>query len=460
VGAGGFAAGAIDTVSVDASLDDDMSEPDDVWFGAPAGELLIGFASAGVVGGRAVVDDLGVATLVGNAADGVALAGQPLVSDGDDVVIARLDGADVRRALSYPALGVQEVSALVADGSGAIAVAGVQAFYAALDFGAPRSPDRRNELLEGSDGFVAVVAPDGRATWQASLEGAGLVVPSAVAMDARGVVVAGELSGTLRVGRRVVRSGAGAAAFVARFDPDGQLAWMRTFGERGAVALHALALDARGGAMLTGSLTGSVDVDGLSLQSAGGRDVLLLHLDAGGRLVDGARFGDDRDQQGRAIAVRADGGLLLAGDMSGILDLGGAPLEGAGSLDAFVAAFDSRSNHRWSRRFGGAGSDAALAVTEDGAGEVVLAGDYASAWTLDGTVVGCAGQSDAFVTKLDAHGRIIWLRGFGNGQAQHTTSLAVAPSDAIVLGITSAGGALDVGAGPELGDSYVLVLAP
>jgi hypothetical protein len=85
-----------------------------------------------------------------------------------------------------------------------------------------------------------------------------------------------------------------------------------------------------------------------------------------------------------------------------------------------------------------------------------LSGDVAFATTTIET----AGATDAFVAKLDGSGAPVWLRAFGNHTAQHVESLSIAPSDAVVVSISSAGGFLDAGAGRQRGDSFVLALAP
>ena len=93
-------------------------------------------------------------------------------------------------------------------------------------------------------------------------------------------------------------------------------------------------------------------------------------------------------------------------------------------------------------------------------GKVVVAGDFSAPMSVVGAYVHCEGESDAFVAKLDTQGFPVWLRGAGNSHKQRATSLSIAPSDAVVLTVASAGGPLDLGAGPQWGDSYVIVLAP
>jgi len=434
-GTGGFGTAAATTIIAVDGPDDPAQPP---WLGAPQGDTLVSFGLPGVVNARVTVDDSGEAFFVGGLTAAMELAGTARHTDGDDLVFGWLDGIDVRRAVHHPSRLAQEASAVAANGSGDTAVAG----------------------LTHDGGFVAVVASDGSIRWEERLGASGL---TAIAMDrAGGVVVAGEASDG-------VHFGSAGITFVARFERDGRLAWLRTLSE--GVSVHALAIDeprggcllascANGGVVVAGALQGTLELPGVELESAGGRDLLLLRLDPHGNPEVGARFGDHRDQEIRAIQIDQRGGLLVAGQFHGVLDLGGRSLESAGSSDAFVAALDARGRYRWGRSFGGHGADGVVALAEDGAGEVVIAGYFGASFSVDQSILFAAGGSDAFVGKLDGDGGPLWMRAFGTPSSEQPTSLAIAPSDAIVLGIASPGGALDVGAGRQRGDSFVVVLAP
>src|SRR5579871_1167393 len=70
-----------------------------------------------------------------------------------------------------------------------------------------------------------------------------------------------------------------------------------------------------------------------------------------------------------------DGSVLLAGSFEGTIDLGGGPLRSAGGDDVFVARLDASGKHLWSKRFGDAHAQHGRAVALDPSGNVVLAGD-------------------------------------------------------------------------------------
>lgn len=122
--------------------------------------------------------------------------------------------------------------------------------------------------------------------------------------------------------RRHISFGAGddhmslgeADIFVARFDPQGKLAWARTYGAERDDAGMGIASDAAGNTILTGWFVNAVDF-GLGPRNSvnRNRDVFALKLDAQGTLSWLHTFGDKDHDQGSAIAVDDKGVATLIG---------------------------------------------------------------------------------------------------------------------------------------------------
>jgi len=157
-------------------------------------------------------------------------------------------------------------------------------------------------------------------------------------------------------GGEVVIAGASAAGFaedlsgpyrlangyIARVGADGALKWSYRIGaDRGFANLQAgvvaLALDSAGNVYGAGSIDGtqSLDVGGAL---AGGRDGLVLKLDAAGTPVWARQLGTAQNEYATALALRPDGDLVVVGYSFG--NLGGSSLRGTPSkanCDVFVA---------------------------------------------------------------------------------------------------------------------------
>jgi hypothetical protein len=101
--------------------------------------------------------------------------------------------------------------------------------------------------------------------------------------------------------------------------------------------------------------------------------------------------------------------------------------------DVFVRGISDGGRERWTTQFGGSGVDQALAVAVS-RDDVYVAG-YTD-WRLPRQ--SHQGRSDAFVARLTAGGRVLWIRQFGTGRDDQATSIAV-DGDRIFVGGSTAG---------------------
>jgi hypothetical protein len=129
-------------------------------------------------------------------------------------------------------------------------------------------------------------------------------------------------------------------------------------------------------------------------------------------------------------------------------------------LDAFVASYDSDGNHRWSERYGDAATQRIISVAVGAGGHIVVAGAFEGTLDFGNEPMTSAGRSDAFLAKLDAMGRPIWTRRFGDDSTQWIARVALDGGDNVIIA-TGFEGSFDFGCGPHMsaGDRDVLVAA-
>lgn len=103
----------------------------------------------------------------------------------------------------------------------------------------------------------------------------------------------------------------------------------------------------------------------------------------------------------------------------GLCTAGRTASKGAGLEDAWIVRVDGHGKLLWDRTFGGSAIDRARAVIETRDGVLVVAGATESKG---------AGEFDAWVLKLDPRGELIWERHFG-GRATDWASAVVETQD-------------------------------
>lgn len=254
------------------------------------------------------------------------------------------------------------------------------------------------------------------------------------AVDAAGnVLISGPTWGSL-----AAPNAGSSDVFLAKYNDLGGLSWSRQLGTSAEDWCGDVAVDATGNAFISGFTFGS-----LGGAHAGGHDAFLTKYDTAGSLLWARQLGTSGNDLVYGLAVDATGNALITGPTSGSL---GGPT--AGGTDAFLAKYDADGNQLWARQFGGTMYDSSNGVAVDATGNAFVAGHTNGA--LDGAN---AGSYDAFLTKYDSAGNLLWTKQLGTSSLDVGWAVAVdAVGNAFLSGSTK--GTLD-GANAGVEDAFL-----
>ena len=233
------------------------------------------------------------------------------------------------------------------------------------------------------------------------------------------VFVVGSFSGTADFdpgpGRTELASAGSTDIFVLRLRPSGDLVWARRLGGPQEDTGLDIAVDARG-VYVAGSFQGLMDAGPSRLGSAGKADGIVAKLDLSGTLQWTQRIGGPQDDAARSVAVDANGEVWVAGsfeEKAGIGQEGGFSWESAGKSDGFLARLGPEGAVLWSGRIGGKQEDAVTAVAVGAAG-VWFTGYFTGTADFDpgssATTMAGVGKADAFVARLAKTGQLRWVQ--------------------------------------------------
>ncbi len=183
----------------------------------------------------------------------------------------------------------------------------------------------------------------------------------------------------------------GADVSLVKVDAAGNTQWVKVYGGAGSDWGDFVEQTPDGGYIVTG-YTDSY--------GAGGPDVYVLKVDAAGTLQWSKTYGtggDDSQPWGNLGYITPDGGYIIASHTNGA---------GAGNFDFWVLKLDVAGNVEWSKTYGGGGEESSRHIepTPDGG---YIVGGYTSSWG--------AGGYDAYVVKLDVAGNPRWSKVYGGG---------------------------------------------
>ena len=291
----------------------------------------------------------------------------------------------------------------------------------------------------GDDAFVAKYDSAGNLKWARQLGSDVSDTSQGVSADALGnVFVAGWTYGSL--------GGTGAGvndAYAAKFDAAGNLVWIHHMGTQDSDYASGVSADGLGNVYVTGNTYGSIGGG-----SAGGQDVFVRGFNSAGILLWSRQLGTRGDDRSYGVSADALGNVFVAGRTDGPMGEGGG-----GGRDAFLSMLDSNGSLLWTRELGTIAEDAGFGVSADGLGNVFLTGHTKG--SLGGTN---EGNFDAFVSKYDSLGNLLWTSQFGTIWYDMGDAVAVdALGNVFVTGHTYG----DL-AGPNAGatDAFLIKLVP
>jgi hypothetical protein len=222
--------------------------------------------------------------------------------------------------------------------------------------------------------------------------------------------------------------------------------------------------DAAGNVYVAGVFGAPADLGGGTVTPQG-RDGFIASYTQSGAYRWAKRMGGTGTDWASAVAVDAGGNVIVTGSFTGTADLGGAMHVSDGAMtDGFVASFDGNGSHRWSYRIGGTGSAVARGVATT-ASDVYVTGDFAGAVDFGDGPSASRGGNDIFVVSLTAGGTRRWSGTLGGRATEFGDGLLVTPSGRIfVYGGFSESvdftGTVGVVASQGQWDAFVLEITP
>ena len=233
---------------------------------------------------------------------------------------------------------------------------------------------------------------------------------------------------------------------------DPVLSWATYLGRSGDDGGGGIAIDVSGNAYVTGgtSSSGFPGTAGSPIQSTfgGNRDVFVAKLNAAGTaLLYSTYLGGNGKDDGFGIAVDAAGNAYVTGDTrsSDFPGTAGSLIQsmyGGGDYDAFVTKLNANGTSiLYSTYLGGGNDDYGYGVVIDQAGQAYVTGQSGGPGfpaTIPNT---CRGNSDAFVTKLNAAGTsLVYSTCLGSSDTETATAIAIdEEGNAYVTGVAGVG---------------------
>jgi uncharacterized delta-60 repeat protein len=329
-------------------------------------------------------------------------------------------------------------------------------FYGSAVFGEGEANETTLVSAGGFDIFIARYNPDGTLAWAKRAGGTSYDLGIAItALSDNSIVVAGEFRGSATFGpgeanQTTLVSAGGFDIFIARYNPDGSLAWAKRAGGTGDDVGYRIAALSDNSTVVTGlffdsAVFGEGEANETTLVSAGSWDIFIARYDPDGTLAWAKRAGGTSYDLGYAITALSDNSTVVTGWFYGSAVFGEGEanettLLSAGEGDVFIAHYNPDGTLAWAKRAGGTFGIEGYAIAALSDNSTVVTGlFYGSAIFGEGeaneTTLVSADEEDVFIAHYNPDGTLAWAkRAGGTGDDVGYAIAALSDNSTVVTG--------------------------
>ena len=337
------------------------------------------------------------------------------------------------------------VTTVVATADGGAYAAGSFFGVARLGHGEAGQTDLSAE--GSSDVFLARYDASGALVWARQIGGLGHDHAGALTVLSDGsAIVAGDFSGSATVNfgqaSAVTLTGDIVDVFVARFLPDGTLAWAKN--PSGPYYEYAWGLAARSddsfylvGVIDDVTTFGVGETHETTLPHTGNYDVFVARYNSDGSLSWARRAGGAGADAGGGVALLPDGSAMVTGTFEDSATFGPGEaaetvLQTQGGSDVFLARYLAQGDLDWVLQIGGAANDRSTQVAVRADGSALVSG-YVEGGAIFGlgevgeTSPSFGGLVDDFLWQVNATGSFDWVRSTSASSYEYGRGVGVRP---------------------------------
>lgn len=191
---------------------------------------------------------------------------------------------------------------------------------------------------------------------------------------------------------------------LAKYDLNGDPKWAQRFGSQFDEVAGGLSVDPAGNVAITGAFRRNISFGpGDEHGAAGETDIYIARFDPQGKLAWAHTYGADRDDVGTGIASDAAGNTIVTGWFQNAVDFGTGPRESANhNRDVFVVKLDAQGALSWLHTFGDRDHDQGSAIALDEKGVATVIGLYRFQLALVPPALESRRAEDDRIPKADA----------------------------------------------------------
>jgi hypothetical protein len=296
----------------------------------------------------------------------------------------------------------------------------------------------QNEMIVSlgqSDAFVAKYDLQGNLVWVRLAGGTGEDHANALDVDDDGNVYAGgNYERAMNAGSiQLNTTNIYKESFFISYSANGDVNWAKSGLGNGVNQITGIAFNHHQGIYLTGFFSNTLQLAQLSVNSnTSSHDVFLARVNTDGDLIWIKKAGSAYEDNANGVCSDLEGNATITGYFSGTAMFDNNSVTYIDYNDIFVAHYDSSGNNIWVKAGKGQQLDIGFAVTSDDDGDIFVTGMFQGLINFDGSILN-GYDRDVFLISYDKNGNIRWINQAGASDTDCGLGISVTPSGKVCI---------------------------
>ncbi len=228
------------------------------------------------------------------------------------------------------------------------------------------------------------------------------------------ILISGIISGEAEIDGNTIE-GDGSRLFIAKLNDKRDLLWIKIFPTKYPASIYKL-YESEDKIIAAGTFKKVFSNEEISIRSKGKEDIFLARFNSLGNLEEIKTYGGRGKDIISAMNINNQGNIHIAINYENNLEFGDLqiPANNKNSKNAVIAALDNNFNPLWIQMFKSEEYIDINSISSFDNNSIFLAGNFTQYISYENQFKETKGSMDFFITKLDSLGTIDWLKSFGS----------------------------------------------
>jgi hypothetical protein len=223
-----------------------------------------------------------------------------------------------------------------------------------------------------------------------------------------GIVSAGNFIDTAQFGGEEIISNGSSDIYIARYDENGNLEQIQSFGSENEELIKFLKVDNEGNIIVSIMFTDFITLGGTDYASLGGQDVLIIKFDPNLNILWAKHYGTPLTDYVKGMDLDDEGNILVTGKFKNELSFDDITLTSAGSTDLYIVKYSSDGDVVFAFSEGGGSYEDANSIASGANGDFFVSGTFYGETLINGETITTDNTTGIYLAKYNIDSEFQW----------------------------------------------------